>query len=443
MSDFEDENNKEREGSRFSFGEHLEELRARVIIAIIATIFCFGFCWLFKSTILLLATRPHMLAMSKFGLTSDLQVISYQEGFYAYIKLCFISGIFFAYPFIVYQLWKFVSPGLYTKEKRYGFLFISLSYLAFIVGVLFGYFFLIPIGLQFLISILGTGVAPIITMGQYISLVFLLTIALGLVFQLPLVILLITKLGLIKAEQFISWRKYAVLATFIIAAIITPPDPFTQIMTAIPMIALYELGILLSKPTKKRIFYFGSMVGGGTLAIVLFFMIFTSYTSSASISKFAGNVKLIATERNGSNEINLNNDLNKNGTIKKGMSVKTGPDSKASFNMKCGTIVSLDKDTEVKIIDKKTINIAKGQIFLNIDKVKTDFIAITPNGSAVTSSGEINIEVLPFETIVTVVKGKTVLTNGDTKETVKEGRQGRIVTGGKVVNVGDIIEWSR
>ena len=167
------------------------------------------------------------------------------------MKLCFITAVFFAYPVVIYQVWRFVSVGLYKKEKRYLILFLPVSYAAFVMGGIFGYFLLIPFGLQFLISILGPGVQPIITMQQYVSFVFMLTVALGLVFQLPLLMFLLSKIGIITPDKFIKWRRYAILAIFIIAAVVTPPDPFTQLMTAAPMLLLYELGILISKPDRK------------------------------------------------------------------------------------------------------------------------------------------------------------------------------------------------
>ena len=142
------------------------------------------------------------------------------------MKLCFITSVFLAYPFIIYQIWQFVSAGLYKKEQRYVLLFLPVSYVAFVVGGLFGYFLLIPLGLQFLIGILGPGIQPIITMQDYVSFVFMLTVALGLVFQLPLVMLLLSKIRFITPDKFIAWRKYAILAIFIISAVVTPPDPF-------------------------------------------------------------------------------------------------------------------------------------------------------------------------------------------------------------------------
>src|SRR3989338_10643884 len=120
------------------FGTHLEELRQRLIYSVIAIILCFILCWYFKVQILDMAKKPHKIAMEKTGLSTQLQVLSYQEGFYAYMKLCFISSVFLAYPFIIYQIWRFVSVGLYKKEQRYILLFLPISYLAFVIGGLFG-----------------------------------------------------------------------------------------------------------------------------------------------------------------------------------------------------------------------------------------------------------------------------------------------------------------
>ncbi|MGR3177764.1 MAG: twin-arginine translocase subunit TatC [Candidatus Anammoxibacter sp.] len=436
-----DTNNDE---NRFTFGEHLEELRKRIIYCVIAVIFCFAICWIFKTTILLIAKRPHIIAMSKLGLTTNLQVISYQEGFYAYIKLCFISAIFIAYPIIVYQIWKFVNPGLYKKERKYFFSFIFISFLTFMVGILFGYFLLIPLGLQFLISILGSGIAPIITMGQYISFVFLLTIALGFVFQLPLIIVLITKIGLLKAEDFVKWRKYAILCTFIISAIITPPDPFTQIMTAIPMIALYEAGILAAKPTKKRIIYFGSVIGGGSLVIFLFFFIFTHFSELGTISDVKGDVAIVGSSNiDDHNNVKINPKSKEKLKIQKGMCLETGINGKLSFETDAGVFIIMDNKTNIKVIDKRTISITTGQIYIKVPEMRVDFTVNSPNGNTMTRFGEINIEALPFETIVTVAKGMAVLSNGNLQKTVLEGRQGRITKGGNAVNIDDIIEWTK
>ncbi len=437
-----DTNNSELNNEkRFTFGDHLEELRKRLIFCIIALIFCFIVCWIFKSTILHIAKRPHLIAMNKFGLPDNLQVLSYQEGFYAYIKLCFISSIFLSYPITILQIWQFVNPGLFRKEKRFFVLFIFISFLAFGAGTFFGYFFLIPLGLQFLIGILGAGIAPIITMGQYISFVFILTIALGFVFQLPLIILLLTRIGLFSTKDFVSWRRYAILVSFIISAVITPPDPFTQVLTAVPMLALYETGILISSPTRKRVVIFGSVIFAGVTSIILFFMIFTSFSSLGIISDVKGDVVLGSINSSHQYETNINAGSSSNVRIQKSMYLKTGSNGKITINLDNGTEISLDKETDIEIDSKRLINVTKGQIFLNIIKPELGFTVLSPNGTTITENGKININVLPHETVVTVVEGSAVLSNGNIEKTIVKGRQDKITTGGDFVNVGDIIEW--
>ncbi|MBI2469788.1 MAG: twin-arginine translocase subunit TatC [Planctomycetes bacterium] len=283
----------EIENIRMSLGSHLEELRRRVVYSVIAIVLCFVVCWFFKLQILDIAKNPHKFAMLKAGLTTELQVLSYQEGFYAYMKLCFITSVFLAYPFVIYQIWQFVSVGLYKKEQRYVLLFLPVSYAAFVVGGLFGYFLLIPFGLQFLIGILGPGIQPIITMGTYVSFVFMLTVALGLVFQLPLVMLLLSKIRFITPDKFISWRKYAILVIFIIAAIVTPPDPFTQTMTAVPMIVLYELGILISRPTKRGFVFLGAIVGGGMIILAAVFFYLSHKGGEIGLLNAQGNIQIL------------------------------------------------------------------------------------------------------------------------------------------------------
>ena len=272
--------------------------------------------------------------MEKLGLSQSLQVLSYQEGFYAYIKLCLIAAVFMGYPIILFQIWKFVVAGLYKKERRYVKIFAPVSFVSFIIGVLFGYYFLIPFGLQFLIKILGPSIEPVITMSQYISLVSLLTLALGIVFQLPLVMLFISKIGIVKSEDFIKWRMYAVLIIFILAAIITPPDPFTQVMTAIPMMALYEIGILAISPSKKSIIRFNALLVSGAIFVYVIFLVFTMQTKAESI-EISGIVKMLPSASTKWTA------LTPESKIHNGATLETGKVSKASFLLKDGSYIIL------------------------------------------------------------------------------------------------------
>lgn len=430
------EEDKEVEGQRLPISEHLEELRRRIINSILIVIGFFFISWFFKSNILDIMKRPHDLAMENLGLSQSLQVLSYQEGFYAYIKLCLITAIFMGYPVIAHQIWKFVEAGLYKKERMYVKIFAPISFMAFIIGVLFGYFFLIPFGLQFLIRILGAEIEPIITMSQYINLVTLLTLALGIVFQLPLVMLFISKIGIFKAEDFVKWRMHAVLIMFILAAIITPPDPFTQVMTALPMMALYEVGILAIRPTKKAIVRFGILLGSGALLIYIVFLTFT-LPSKAEFINTSGIVKILPAASTKWMAVTPES------RIHNGATLETGKSSKASFLLKDGTYIIMDVDTAIKLVEKRRIDLLKGQILVTI-KADDDHFSITANDSIITANdGNIDVKILGYTVLITVAEGvATVVSDGEERK-VLEGRQLKVVTGGEPVNVDGVTKWSK
>ncbi|MFQ5712462.1 MAG: twin-arginine translocase subunit TatC [Candidatus Scalinduaceae bacterium] len=430
------EEDKEVEGQRLPISEHLEELRRRIIYSILIVIGFFFISWFFKSKILDIMKKPHDLAMENLGLSQSLQVLSYQEGFYAYIKLCLITAIFMGYPVVAHQIWKFVEAGLYKRERTYVKIFAPISSIAFIIGVLFGYFVLIPFGLQFLIKILGAEIQPIITMSQYINLVTLLTLALGIVFQLPLVMLFISKIGVLKAEDFIKWRMYAVLIIFILAAMITPPDPFTQVMTALPMIALYEVGILAIRPTKKAIVRFNILLGSGALLIYIVFLIFTLPTKAEFINT-SGIVKILPAASTKWMAVTPESKIHNGATL------ETGKSSKASFLLKDGTYIIMDVDTGIKLVEKRKINLLKGQVLVTI-KADEDPFAITASDSIITANnGNIDVKISGYTVVVTVAEGAaTVVSDGEEKK-VLEGRQLKAVTGGEPINVDGVTKWSK
>ncbi len=417
-------------------GAHLEELRRRVVYSLISIVLCFILCWFFKVQILDMAKRPHKFAMEKVGLSTELQVLSYQEGFYAYMKLCFITSVFLAYPFVIYQIWQFVSAGLYKKEQRYVLLFLPVSYAAFVVGGLFGYFLLIPFGLQFLIGILGPGIQPIITMKDYVSFVFMLTVALGLVFQLPLVMLLLSKIRFITPDKFIAWRKYAILVIFIIAAIVTPPDPFTQSMTAIPMIVLYELGILIARPTKKGFFLLGTIVGGGILLLLMFYFYFTHKGGEVNLLDTRGEVQFLHPE--GQEWEKVANHTR----FRNGVTLKTGSEGSIALSTRKGIDIGMDANTEVHIVDSLKLRMKSGQILISVKGLKTPLEIDTPNGRIRTEQGTLNIVAKDFITIVTAVKGDAVLVTEGEEKKLLEGRQHKMSIGGEPVDIGAIINWS-
>ena len=421
---------------RVPISEHLEELRSRIIKSIIVIVGLFFISWFFKTRILDIIKKPHTITMKNLGLSQSLQVLSYQEGFYAYIKLCLLAAVFMAYPIILFQIWRFVEAGLFKRERRYVKTFAPISYIAFITGVLFGYYFLIPYGLQFLIKILGGGIQPMITMSQYISLVTMLTLALGIVFQLPLIMLFISKIGMLKAEDFIKWRLYAILIIFILAAVITPPDPFTQIMTALPMIILYEIGILTIRPTKNAIKRFGILLCTGILLIYAVFLVFTIPTKADFLNS-TGTVKLLQKSNTKWQP------LLSESKIHNGATLKTGKSSKASFLLKDGTYVIMDVNTEIKLVKSRNINLLHGQILISIKASEKAFL-IAANDNVISSTdGNIDIRISKHAVFVTATKGDVLVVENGEKKKVFEGRQAKLITGGKPANIEKVIKWAK
>ncbi len=421
---------------RMSLGAHLEELRRRIIYSMVAVVFCFILCWLFKVQILDMAKRPHKFAMEKVGLSTELQVLSYQEGFYAYMKLCFITAVFLSYPFVIYQIWKFVSAGLYKKEQRYVLIFLPVSYMAFVVGGLFGYFLLIPFGLQFLIGILGPGIQPIITMKDYVSFVFMLTVALGLVFQLPLIMLLLSKIGFITPDKFIAWRKYAILVIFIIAAVVTPPDPFTQSLTAAPMIVLYELGILIAKPTRRGFIFLGAIVGCGTLVLAAVYFYLTHRGGEINLLNTRGEIHFLSPE--GKDWMEVSNRT----SFRNGTTLKTGSEGRTAVSMRKGVDLVMDSNTEVHCVDPLKIQLKSGQIIVSVKELEVPLEIDTPNGRIRMNKGSVNIQARDFATVVTAIKGEASLIVEGEEKKLLEGRQHKMAIGGEPVDVGSIINWS-
>ena len=179
-----------------------------------------------------------------------LEPIRYQETFIAFIKMAFIAAIFVGSPLIAYQLWAFVAAGLYKKERNWVWVFAPFSLLMFIGGCLFGYFVLIRYGLLFLASYADNfrdeiTLSPSLSM--YMSLVLTLTVVAGVIFELPLVMLFLSKIGLVPPGAWIKFARYMIVGIFLMAALLTPPDAVTQLLMAGPLLVLYILGIILSR----------------------------------------------------------------------------------------------------------------------------------------------------------------------------------------------------
>ncbi len=230
---------------KMPFTEHLEELRRRLIICAIAVGVGFVISYFFKEKIFSWLMQPLLQALPKDG-HQKLIYTAPHEAFMTYIKVSFLGGVAVAVPVILYQFWRFVAPGLYEHERRYLYPIVILSTIFFIGGAAFGYLIVFPYGFQFFASFATEFIAPMISTKEFLSFATRLLIAFGLVFELPLVTLFLAKLGLVKASFLKKQRKYAILVIFIVAAILTPPDVFTQILMAIPLLILYEMSIWIA-----------------------------------------------------------------------------------------------------------------------------------------------------------------------------------------------------
>jgi sec-independent protein translocase protein TatC len=226
------------------FMKHLEELRKRLVSSAIAVGACFVVCYIFAERLFAILVSPLKAQMVE---GDKLIFTNLPEMFLTYLKTAFIAAILLASPFIFYQIWMFVAPGLYQKEKKYLFPFVFFSTILFVGGSLFGYFVVFPFGFKFFLGFATDYIQALPSVKQYFSFAVKLLFAFGVVFELPVVIFFLTKIGIVTTAQLQKKRKYAILMTFVLAAILTPPDVITQCMMAGPLIILYELGILISR----------------------------------------------------------------------------------------------------------------------------------------------------------------------------------------------------
>ncbi len=246
---------------RMTFGEHLEELRRRLWKALLALAVCFGVAIYFYGDLVRFITRPHFLAMHLLNQppeSSRLLSGSYPGPIGAILKLAFIVGCFGASPVILYQFWKFVNAGLYPRERRWVATFGVASFVLFVGGCVFGYLVLIPYTLYGLAKAATIDViSPTYTFSDYLSLVMTLTIIMGVVFEMPLVMLFFAKIGITSASTYNKWRRYAIVGNFILAALLTPADVLSMLVMVVPLLFLYEVGVLLSwilvKKPKSRV----------------------------------------------------------------------------------------------------------------------------------------------------------------------------------------------
>tara|TARA_X000001036_G_scaffold438378_1_gene486027 strand:+ start:1588 stop:2352 length:765 start_codon:yes stop_codon:yes gene_type:complete len=244
--------------SNISFVGHLTELRSRLLKSFIFLIVTFILCYYFAENIYSFLVKPYSDAIIENNLDRRLIFTALHEAFLTYLKVAFFSAFFLTSPIFLTQIWKFIAPGLYQNEKKALIPYLIATPLLFLFGGLLVYCFIMPLAIKFFLSFESIGSANSIAIqleakvNEYLSLVMRLIFAFGISFQLPVVLSLLARIGVVDSNYLKLRRKYVVVIIFAIAAILTPPDPITQIGLALPLLLLYELSIITVKFIEKK-----------------------------------------------------------------------------------------------------------------------------------------------------------------------------------------------
>lgn len=224
---------------------HLEELRKRLVVSAISWAVGFLVCYSYAEKLFIFIADPVRSALPK---GSKLVFITATEPFFTYLKIGAIAGLLLALPIIIWQIWLFVAPGLYRNEKKLVIPFVFASCLCFATGTYFGFTFVFPNIFTFLIKFGNQAdVTAMLSMGSYLSLSSKLLLAFGLVFELPIIIFFLARMGIVDHLWLRKNRKYALVVAFVVGAVLTPPDVFSQTALAIPFVLLYEIGIWVAR----------------------------------------------------------------------------------------------------------------------------------------------------------------------------------------------------
>ena len=228
---------------------HLEELRKRLLICLAAVGVGFALAYGFSEQLFEILSRPLTRIMPD---DSSFIFTGLTEAFFTYLKLAFFAGLGLATPVILHQVWRFVSPGLYENERKSAVPFVLLATLFFVVGVLFGYFQVLPIAFKFFLGYNSEHIRMLPSIKLYLSFTCKFLLAFGIVFELPIIILFLSRIGLVTHHQLRANRRIVIVAIFIVAAFLTPPDVVSQTLMAVPLLVLYEISIVIARIFGKK-----------------------------------------------------------------------------------------------------------------------------------------------------------------------------------------------
>ena len=246
---------KNKEGS---FISHLTELRKRLINSFIFLAILFVICYYFSEYIYGFLVEPYANAVKDDDTNRRLIFTALQETFLTYLKVSFFAAFFITSPFILIQIWKFIAPGLYNHEKKAIMPYLVVTPILFLLGGMLVYYLIMPLAIKFFLSFetIGSDTSLPIQLeakvNEYLSLIMRLIFAFGISFQLPILLNLLARIGVVNSEYLKKTRRYVIVIIFTLAAVLTPPDPITQVGLAIPLLLLYELSIMTVRFTEKK-----------------------------------------------------------------------------------------------------------------------------------------------------------------------------------------------
>ena len=229
--------------------EHLEELRRRLFVCAVAVVLAFCVTYYFSKDLFQLLMAPLLAVMPP---EHGLIFTGLPEAFFTYLKVALVAAIFASSPIILYEIWRFVAPGLFSSEKKYIFPFVFLSTIFFVGGALFGYYVVFPFGFSFFVGFATDFIRPMPSIKEYFSFSTRMLFAFGIVFELPVFTMFLSRIGLVNHRMLSQQRKYAFLAVFVISAVLTPPDVMSQLMMAGPLLILYEISIIIARIFGKK-----------------------------------------------------------------------------------------------------------------------------------------------------------------------------------------------
>lgn len=239
---FKQQRSAHSDGEGMTLVEHLAELRRRIMISILAL----------GAGVVVGFSFSGPVVRFLISLPGELVYLYPGEAFFVHLEVAVVAGLILSSPVVLYQVIRFIAPGLLDRERRVLYLGLPLGLALFAVGAAFAYQVILPLAYRFFLGFGTESLEPMISIGNYVAFVLRLVLPFGLVFQLPLIVVVLTSTGLLKPQTLVRYRKYIVLAIFIVAAVMTPPDAISQALMALPMLLLYEVSILLARGLARR-----------------------------------------------------------------------------------------------------------------------------------------------------------------------------------------------